>query len=106
MDGLKSVFFVFVLQEIPSSRREIFLVRLCHAHSQCRLSALSPVVNVKCRRPHECCSQTLGGQSTQLLQNVALHVLSGLCVCGSASSAVTVIAVCDSTVICAVTESY
>ena len=103
MDGWKVVSF---FQGSPSSRLVIPFGRFCHLHSQHRLSALSHVVNVECRRPHESCSQTLGGQSAQLLQKVALHVLSGFCFCGSASSAVTVIAVCDSTVICAVTEFY
>ena len=76
-----------------------FLVRLCHAHSQCRLLAFSVVVNVKCRRSHEWCSQTLGVQSTQLLQKVALHVLLRFLFLWLFLLFVTIIAVCDSTLI-------
>ena len=77
MDGLKGVFFVFSFPVDSLISLEDILVRLCHAHSQCRLVAFSVVVNVKCRRPHEWCSQTLGVQSTQLLPKVALNVLYG-----------------------------
>ena len=106
MDFLKGVFFVFLFQEIPSSRWEIFWYDSVTLPLSVGFLLFSVVVNVKCRRPHERCSQTLGVQSAQLLQKVALHVLYGFCFCGSSFFSVTIIAVCDSTVICAVTKFY